>query len=370
VVRLIVSLLCLCLASGAVSARSSNTPPRPKLAVASNVTAGDGVLQLFQAYRPWNPLKETVAVGGETLMRRGRGCLLLVSRTAGTLSVVDTNPWKLRRTFDLGPGSEPVDVVPVDETRVLISRAGATHLLLLNLRTGGSREVVDLSDLADADGVPDLGTMARFGGRLFIQLRRIDQESGNPTTPCLAVVDLRTGALVDADPSTPGTQGIKLKGTAPRFKMQIFPNLGLLYVSSTGGFFDAGGLEVVNLRTLRSLGLVVREDSGNVGADLGAFKMITPRRGYLTYSTDLLLSSHLHEVRLVNDGFELGPQLHVSLDYFVPEIAYERGKDLIYVPDGTFGQMGVNVFRGEDGTRLTESPLPTDGMPTDLILFR
>jgi hypothetical protein len=141
-------------------------------------------------------------------------------------------------------------------------------------------------------------------------------------------------------------------------------------VSATGGFFDAGGLEAVDLVRLRSKGLVVREDSGLVGADLGAFVMITPRRGYLTYSTDLLLFSHLHEFRVTKRGLELGPELHVSLDYFVPAMVYHRRSDTLFVPDGSFGQEGVNAFRGADGVRLTGSPMSTPGPPTDLVLFR
>jgi hypothetical protein len=178
-------------------------------------------------------------------------------------------------------------------------------------------------------------------------------------------VDPKRSALVDADPSVPGVQGIALDGTPPRFRMQVVRRPTRLYVSATWAFFDAGGIEAVDLRTLRSAGLVVREADGQVGADLGAFVFTRPDRGFLTFSTDLLLSSHLNPFTLAG---MVGPELHVSLDYFAPALVHEPRERAIFAPDGSFGRTGVEVFDADTGARRTTAPTPTGGPPTDLVL--
>jgi hypothetical protein len=149
--------------------------------------------------------------------------------------------------------------------------------------------------------------------------------------------------------------------------MQIAPGTRRLFVSATGGFFDAGGIEVIDLDGLRSLGLVIREADGFTGADLGAFVMVTAQRGFLVYSTDLDLSSHLKPFSL-SGGVEPGPELHVSVGYFVPALAHDARTRTLFVPDGVFGRQGVLLFDADSGDRLTTEPLPTQGPPTDLLL--
>jgi hypothetical protein len=181
------------------------------------------------------------------------------------------------------------------------------------------------------------------------------------------VVKIRSERLVDVDPALPGIQAIALEGTPPKLKMQVMPRSQRLVVSATGAFFDAGGLEVVDLAALRSLGLVVREADGEVGADLGAFLMLDDDRGYLVFSTDLLLSSHLKRFT-VSGGVEPGPELHVGLDYAIPALVRDAPTDTLFVPDAGFNASGIHVFDASTGTRLTTSASATAGPPSDLVL--
>jgi hypothetical protein len=84
--------------------------------------------------------------------------------------------------------------------------------------------------------------------------------------------------------------------------MQVIPETRQLFVSATGGSFDDGGIEIIDLDELKSLGLVLRESDGNLGADVGAFFMVTPDRGYVVVTTDFELSSHLTPFSLSNGG--------------------------------------------------------------------
>ena len=88
----------------------------------------------------------------------------------------------------------------------------------------------------------------------------------------------------------------------------------------------------MNLDTLRSTGLVVREADGETAADLNTFIMLHGRRGYLTFSTDLLLSSHVH--KFTSDG-EVDPEeLDVAVDYFIARMALDPLTQSLFVPSG------------------------------------
>lgn len=303
-----------------------------------------------------------LAVYGDTLY--------VLGRSAGTIKVIDTRTGNTSEIAALGEGSGPVDMVVLDGGLAYVSRRTATRLLRINLQSGDMEEVIDLSVFADPDGVPDMHRMITFEGRLFVQIQRANEDAPNGLAPpaYLAVIDLATEQLVDADPGTPGVQAVELEGTAPKMPMQVIPGQRRLYLSATGGFFDQGGIEAIDLDTLQSLGLVIREVDGETGADLGAFVFVTPERGYLVFSTDLDLSSHLLPFSL-SGGVEPGPEMHVSVGYFVPSLAFDPRARQLFVPDGAFTSRGVHIFDTTTNQRVGPGPIAITGRPTDIIVL-
>lgn len=341
----------------------------PRLAVAWNDAErqvgfwGNLVPQPF-----WDFVGRPRLLGVDTGFRSADGKLYVLGRSHGTITRV--NPRGGRRVYTLGRANRPEDLAVYKKRYAYISRPNATRLLRLDLRNGRLKEVVDLSPFADSDGNPDLGTMALYGDRLFIQIRRLNANSptGYESPAYLAVVDLTTEQLVDVDPGLHGVQGIRLTGTSPKHRMQVIPKSGRLLVSATGGFHDKGGLEEIDMANLRSLGLAIREEDGMVGADLGPFVMISRDQGYLVYSTDLDLSSHLKPFSLTW-GVDPEPELHVSVGYAVPALEHDPRTDSLFVPDGAFDSRGILVFQASTGERLTPRPIATGGPPTDLLMF-
>jgi hypothetical protein len=355
--RAALSVLLLCATSA--EARS--------VAVAVNEPGGGASVALIDALPPWPYQTASVPIGRDSVLRARGQRIYALSREEGRLHVVVPHRREARAVIDLGARSAPEDLVVLDRRRAYVSRAGATHLLRIDPMAGEMRDVVDLSVLADADGIPDMGRMARHRDRLFVQLRRLSSAGPGPfeRPAMLAVVDLRTESLMDADPDRPGVQGIELAGTAPRFAMQTLRNR--LYLSATGGFFDEGGIEEIDLGALRSRGLLIREADGQSGADAGAFVLTTPDTGYLTFSTDLLLSSHL--VQFERDRGVVSNELHVTLDYFVPTLLHDRPRRQLFLIDGGAAVPGVFVFDALSGEKLTRDAIPTGGVPTDAILI-
>jgi hypothetical protein len=338
--------------------------------VASGAGPNGGAFGVLEPAPPF-PLAAgfRAAERGSVLRAHGRHAYLL-SRATGVLAVHDLRSAKRKKRFDLDASTLPQDLVVLGPRLAYVSRERATHLLRIDPKNGRRSEVVDLSGFADADGNPDLGNLLVHDGRLYVQIRRHDDQGAFAPPAMIAVVDLATESLVDADPARGGVQAIELAGTSPKMGMQVIGDPPKLFVSATGGFFDDGGIERIDVATLASEGLVIAEDDGEVGADLGAFVMTSESEGFLVFSTDLLLSSHLKPFSLAG-GVEPGPEWIVSLDWFAPALAYDPETALLYYPHNDTGGApgtGVHVFDAVGGERLTDVAAPAPGPPSDLLL--
>jgi hypothetical protein len=296
-----------------------------------------------------------------------------VSRSDDTVTAIATDSWTTEQVYAIPGASDPLDIAVVGPELAYVTRRFSNQLLRLDLAVGATQEVLDLGGFEHPDGILDVGMMAVHEGRLFVQIAVFAAgvtEAGEEPLPraYLAVVDIASEQLIDANRTMPHTQAIELAGTPAKHKMQIDQQTRRLFVSASGAFFDEGGLEMVDLDTLRSLGLIVAEADGNVAADLGSFVLVRPDRGYLVFSTDLLPSSHLHDFTIVGGAAPV-PEYHTAVDYRVPTMVHEASTDSFFLPEGGMGGDGVHVFDAANGIRLTGSILPTTGTPTDVALL-
>ena len=353
------------LAIGVVVVTASIAGAQDRVVVAWDESlAGPSFVQAIEADPPWGYATPALATGAQGVLQSAFGRVYHLSRHSGELLVIDARSFTVLASHDLGVASEPRDLAVVSPHRGYVARAKSSWLARIDLASGALSDVVDLGAFADGDGFPEMERMLAHEGRLYVQLRRIDFSPvpGRPEPPLLAVVDLATEQLVDVDPVTAGVQAIELSGTAPRFAMQVLPVARLLLLSATGAFHDAGGIEWIDLDTLQSVGLLIPEFGGEVGADLGAFRMHSESQGYLAFSTDLLLSSHLHAFDTAGD---VDPTEHqVALDYFVPHLLLDRAGAQLYWPEPG----GLHVFDTATGARLTTDLIPLGGLPSDLAL--
>jgi hypothetical protein len=350
--------LCVALASQAAHAQ---------LLVAAGDSFETGALGRMTLEPPWAFPDRFADVETDAIVRTFGRRVFVVGRAAGTIEILHAETGEPIDRIELGKDSAPQDIAIVSKSIAYVTRANATRLLRLNPSTGRVVESTDLARFADEDGVPDLGTMAVHRGRVFVQIRRVSMGElpPEPPKPMIAVVDGASGRIIDADPRRRGVQAIELEGTTPRNKMQIVGRR--LYVGAFGAFFDAGGIEAIDLRTLRSLGLVIREDSGTTAADLHTFVFTSRAGGFLAFSTDFALSSHLHRFTL--QGGVDPVEHYVVLDYAIPHLVHWPPGNLLFLPTRDGLQLGIHVFDATTGERLTAEPVATPGVPTDLELL-
>ncbi len=366
------SLALLCttvLASCKGSFGNGDPAPQPeeKLLVAWTTTDNTGRLGEMSVESPWQFDGPPLSIGGFATLRCANGDLFVLSQADGTVSLVDLSTQTVQPIASLGAG-EPMDIVVTDAGVAYVTNRSATHLQRLDLDSGTTTNVVDLSVFADDDGIPDLGMMAVHGGRVFVQIRRAnaDADFGFAVPPYLAVVDLASEQLVDTEPGIPGIQAIELLGTAPKHKMQVISGTAELFVSASGAIHDQGGIEVIDLRTLRSKGLVISEATDAVGADVGPFIMVTATEGFLVTSTDLDGSSHLQRFT-VDGGIDPPPDLAQSIGYHAPSLAVDSRRETLFFPSGQFEKMGVLVLGVSSGDLLKPTPTNTNGPPSDIL---
>jgi hypothetical protein len=229
--------------------------------------------------------------------------------------------------------------------------------------------------LADEDGIPEALRMASCGPRVFVQLRRVDHESGaNSALPgAIAVIDMTLSAeqrIVDADPLQEGVQAIALN-LRPDFDMPVDCAGGTLYVAEPLLFLQGGGgYEQVDLDILTASELPI-----DTGAQVGGFEYVGGSQYWIITHTTTgpAPSSHLN---LIGGG--IPDTYNTFFDEHVNDLAYAADEDLLFFPDPcvpsernpTCHQTGVQPFHAHSGELARELPIPVGFSPIEVVVAR
>ena len=173
--------------------------------------------------------------------------------------------------------------------KAYVTRYDAASLLIVNPQNGAELGEIDLSAFADADGLPEVSQIVRVGDRLYLSCQRLDRNGGwGPVdVSYLIVVDLATDTLIDVDPDAEGMQGIALSAANPNSMAVVGEQIA---VGVVVGFGDrAGGVEIVDTATNRSLGLAVSEE--DLGGDITSMILVDRNRGYAVVADENFANS-------------------------------------------------------------------------------
>ena len=265
--------------------------------------------------------------------------------------------------FSVGNGANPHDIEIVAPDKAYVTRYDTASLLIVNPQNGAELGEIDLSAFADADGLPEVSQIVRVGGRLYLSCQRLDRNGGwGPVdVSYLIVVDLATDTLIDVDPDAEGMQGIALSAANPNSMAVVGEQIA---VGVVVGFGDrAGGVEIVDTATNRSLGLVVSEEG--LGGDITSMVLVDQNRGYAVVADENFANS----VR----SFELssgavGAPLENISGGFIPSLAVD-GDRLIVADRGSFSDpasAGLKFYDAATGAFLS-GPIDT-GLPPQAIV--
>ena len=201
---------------------------------------------------------------------------------ADNIQIVENDPaFTTIGQYSVGNGSNPHDIRLVDNTKAYVSRYEWKTLLIIDPYSGDSLGVIDLSPMADADGIPEMDRMEIVDDRLFVTLNSIDRMTWLPDGPGkIAVIDVAADTLVDCDPDSAGIQPIVLSLPNPYTELRYDPCREQLYVGCLGAWSVMdGGIEVVDPYGLKSEGVILTEQA--LGGDVSDVVLAPGGAGYV-----------------------------------------------------------------------------------------
>ena len=267
--------------------------------------------------------------------------------------------------FSVGNGTNPHDIEIVAPDKAYVSRYDAASLLIVNPQDGSELGEIDLSAFADADGLPEVSQIVRVGERLYLSCQRLDRNGswGPADVSYLIVVDLATDALVDMDPDAEGVQGIALSAGNPNSMAVVGEQIAVGVVVSFGD--RAGGVEIVDTATNRSLGLAVGEE--DLGGDITSMVLVDQNRGYAVVADENFANS----VRPfdLSSGTVGAPLENISGGY-IASLAVD-GDRLIVADRGSFADpasAGLKFYDATTGAFL-RGPIDTGLPPANIVVL-
>ncbi|MEJ2721389.1 MAG: T9SS type A sorting domain-containing protein [bacterium] len=308
--------------------------------------------------------KNVAAVHSDAVARYYNGRVFVVNREgADNIQILDpANGFSTVRQFTVGTSSNPHDIAVVGTTKAYVTRYDETALWIVDPSTGAHTGSIDLSALADADGIPEMDQMAVLGDRLFVTIQRIDQTTWGPSgTSYVAVIDIATDTLIDADPAAPGVQPILLTGTNPVSDIQLNPCTGKLHVPCEGflGLLD-GGVEIIDPIALESEDFLFTEVAA--GGDIGDVEIICEEKGYA-----IITNASFNNVLIAFDpstGTRTGT-LYAPGDFVLNDIEISPERRL-FLTDRTPTRPGIRVYDTYTDEELTSPPLDVGLPPFDI----
>ena len=267
--------------------------------------------------------------------------------------------------FSVGNGANPHDIEIVAPDKAYVTRYETASLLIVNPQDGAELGEIDLSAFADADGLPEVSQIVRVGDRLYLSCQRLDRNGGwGPVdVSYLIVVDLATDTLVDVDPDAEGVQGIALSAANPNSMAVVGERTAVGVVVNFGD--RAGGVEIVDTATNRSLGLAVSEE--DLGGDITSMVLVDQNRGYAVVADENFANS----VRPfdLSSGTVGAPIENIS-GGFIPSLAVD-GDRLIVADRGSFADptsAGLKFYDAATGAFLS-GPIDTGLPPQDIVVL-
>lgn len=302
-------------------------------------------------------------IHSDAMARWHGGALHVVNRflADNVQRVTPAAGWSTALQYSVGNGTNPQDLVFASATRAYVSRYGAASVLVVNPQTGAAAgPAVSLAPLADGDGLPEMARMFRVDGRLFVACQRLTNFT--PSNPSMvAVIDVAADTLVDADPGTPGVQGIALSLRNPVTAFVFDRENGRLLLGCAGayGVLD-GGVEAIDPAGLMSLGVLIGEAA--LGGDVSDIALRDASHAYALVTT---ANNHLASWSPVT-GAVLDTVLSAPGGFSLPDMeTNDRGE--LWVCRNTFGDPGLVVVRMSDDA-VVAGPLFT-GLPPLAVTF-
>jgi hypothetical protein len=337
-------------------------PTSPRVVVVTS-DFETGVLVRAPLAAPRRMQRAPSPIHADALVRTAGDTAFVVNRFLGDNLQVLNDRLGTRVQCSTGVGSNPHDVAVVAPDKAYVTRYDREAMWVVDPSVTNCerfrRGTVDLSALADGDGLPEMSQMVVVGTQLFVNLQRLDRRAGfTGTRPSmLAVIDVATDTVTGA---------IELLGRnafADASGLQREPGTGKLLVPQAGSVYRTGdgGIERVDPVALVSEGFVVTEDA--LGGTVTDFVVVGPQKGYA-----IVIDESLRNLVV---SFDLQTGVRLARVFASPQFL----ADLAVGPDGTvwladraLPRPGLRLFDPVTDEQRTRGVIDT-GLPPFSIGF-
>ena len=255
-----------------------------------------------------------------------------------------------------GSSSNPQDILMLSQTKAYVTRYELDTLLIVNPLTGAQMGTIDLSEFADADGIPEMADMVMVNGKVYVACQRLDRNNLFQPTAFSVL------AIIDPDTNTV-TGSITLTGTNP-YVVKYVPELDRIVSASVGSFSaDDGGLEAVNPNTDTAEGFIL------LNSDLGVvattdFDFITPTQLF-GLSTTSTFGTSVYRLSLTGTPIVATLASSESFDFFDIALAQTQ----LLLADQNASNPGVRVFAVVNNAEITTTPLNVNLLPSSIAPY-
>ncbi|MFH2007513.1 MAG: hypothetical protein ABI333_13085 [bacterium] len=284
---------------------------------------------------------------------------------ADNVMILDGNDYRLLKQFSVRPGTDqhcnPHDLLFLGSCRAYLSCFEQPGLQVIDPWAPQGEELVgtiDLSSLADDDGIPEVSHMIEVDGLVYAAIDRMDRGAWVPVAPSyLAVLDPSTDSLVDH---------IALELWNPVGPLQPIPGTRDLVVTMGGDWTGAhSGLERIDTVNRTSAALLNQSELGGI---LAAFTLRDDGCGHA-----IVMQVQTYDTALITyclDG--TGIATCVDAGEFKMTDLKETDDGRLLVTDATADNPGVRVFDADTCAEETTAPIPTGfgpGFTNPLLLI-
>lgn len=323
-----------------------------------------GAFAVFPLLQPEAVARDVERIHSDAVVRTHGGLVYVVNRLGGdNVQAIDPAAgYATRWQCSVENGSNPHDLAFARPDKAYVTRYERRELLIVDPTTGPDcagfvRGTVDLSSLADGDGIPEMDQAVVVGDRLYVTVQRLDRRNFFlPTDHSLiAIVDVATDSLVGS---------IRLTGTNPFAESAgLVPDAtGRVLLTEVGRFgeTDDGGIERVDLAGATAEGFVVTES--DLGGNITDVVIVDATHAYAIV-LDRIGASRV--VRFDPTTRQVTATL-ADADEFLVDIELGPDGTTLYLTDRTLRRPGIRRFAITDDRELEPSPIDTGLPPFDI----
>lgn len=315
--------------------------------------------------------------GSDAVVRSFDNRIYVINRYGtDTIQVIDPNDFSVMANYSVGKGSNPQDIVVVSDALAFLSRLDAQNdtadqsdILIINPLTGERLGGIVLKPYTrdDGDRLARAGQMVRVEDWLYVCMQDLPTNMLEPanTNGKVAIIDINTNEVVDADPKRDGIQVIELSGRNPS-DITYSPALDKFFIADTGVYInfvvdtsDAnGGIEVVRREDHKSEGIVVKDE--DLGGGVSEVRLNSETLGFTIIDSVAIASFNPTTYEIVSK------EVYRSPGFFLPDFTIDSEGRLLIAEQDVNGP-GIVILNATDGTKIA-GPIGV-GAPPSSITF-